>query len=190
MTSSSYKFMTKSWREDIAGNERSRLIRWRHENTVTRLGKPTRPDKARRLGYSAKTGFVIVRVRVGKGGSKREMPARGRAPSKMGLVKYSPKLSQRVIAEQRAAKKYIGLEVLNSYFAGEDGRSKWFEVILVDVNHPQIRSDHRISWIANAKGRVRRGLTSAGKKSRGLHHKGSGVVKNRPSIGAKDNKGK
>jgi len=182
--------MTSSWREDVAGNERSRLIRWRHESTVTRIGRPTRPDKARRLGYSAKTGFVMVRVRVGKGGSKRETPARGRAPSKMGLVRYSPKLSQRVIAEQRASKKYPILEVLNSYFVGEDGVSRWFEVILVDKYHPQIRSDKRISWIAAVNGRVRRGITSAGKKSRGLHHKGSGVVKNRPSIGAKDTKGK
>jgi len=41
-------------------------------------------------------------------------------------------------------------------------------VILVDVNHPAIRSDKDINWILGKKGRVHRGLTSAGKKSRGL----------------------
>ena len=36
--------------------------------------RPTRPDKARRLGYKAKQGYVIYRIRVRRGGRKRPVP--------------------------------------------------------------------------------------------------------------------
>lgn len=36
-----------------------------------RASRPSRPDKARRLGYKAKQGYVIYRVRVRRGGRKR-----------------------------------------------------------------------------------------------------------------------
>jgi len=45
------------------------------------------------------------------------------------------------IAEERAAKKYPNLEVLNSYYVTEDGSHKWYEVILVDPHHPVIRNE-------------------------------------------------
>lgn len=38
---------------------------------VHRASRPSRPDKARRLGYKAKQGYVIYRVRVRRGGRKR-----------------------------------------------------------------------------------------------------------------------
>ena len=38
---------------------------------VTRVIHPTRPDKARLLGFKAKQGFVIFRSRVRRGGRKR-----------------------------------------------------------------------------------------------------------------------
>jgi len=44
----------------------------------------------------------------------------------------------------------------------------WFEVILVDKNHPNIINDPKINWIVNQRKRVFRGLTSAGKIARGL----------------------
>ena len=37
-----------------------------------RAPKPTRPEKARRLGYKAKQGYVIWRVLVRRGGRKRQ----------------------------------------------------------------------------------------------------------------------
>lgn len=40
---------------------------------VVRASRPSRPDKARRLGYKAKQGFVIYRVRVRRGGRKRKV---------------------------------------------------------------------------------------------------------------------
>ena len=74
------------------------------------------------------------------------------------------------IAEQRTGKKYRNLEVLNSYFVGKDGLHYFYEVILVDPERPEIKNDRTISWIEKSKnkGRVFRGMTSSGKKSRGL----------------------
>jgi len=59
---------------------------------------------------------------------------------------------------------------LNSYWINQDSTYKFYEVILVDPSHKTIRKDPRINWIVNPvhKHREMRGLTSAGKKSRGL----------------------
>ena len=38
---------------------------------IVRLQRPSRPDKARRLGYKAKQGFCVYRVRVRRGGRKK-----------------------------------------------------------------------------------------------------------------------
>ena len=149
---------------------RERLARWRRQPSVVRVERPTRPDRARALGYKAKQGFVIARVRVRKGGRRKPRPRAGRKPAGLGVKKLTPAKSLRWIAEERAARKFPNLEVLNSYYVAEDGMFKWFEVILVDPHHPAIKSDPDINWILNPanRGRVFRGLTSAGKKSRGL----------------------
>lgn len=149
---------------------KKRIIEWRRQPAVVRIEKPTRLDRARALGYKAKQGFIVVRVRVRKGGRRKERPNKGRRPKRMGVYGFAPAKSLRLIAEERAARKYPNLEVLNSYYVGEDGQYKWFEVILVDPHHPAIKSDPEIKWICNKvhRGRVFRGLTSAGKKMRGL----------------------
>jgi large subunit ribosomal protein L15e len=101
----------------------------------------------------------------------------------MGVAKLKLTKSLKLIAEERAAKRFPNMEVLNSYWIWEDGRSKWFEVILIDPSHPVIISDKNVNWICQNthKGRVFRGLTSAGKEIRGLHHRGRGAEKARPS---------
>jgi len=73
--------------------------------------------------------------------------------------------------------------VLNSYWVGEDGKEKFFEVILVDPDHPEILADPKIAWIAAPaqRGRVYRGLTSAGTEGRGLRWSGKGTERFRPS---------
>jgi large subunit ribosomal protein L15e len=116
----------------------------------------------------------------------------GRHPKRRGLNKITMAKSIQRIAEERAAKHYPNLEVLNSYWVGEDGMHKYFEVILVDPQHPVIRGDPKINWICEPqhRGRVFRGLTSAGKKGRGLTHKGKGAEKIRPSIGSHERLGK
>jgi large subunit ribosomal protein L15e len=162
--------------------KKSMLIGLRRQPVVTRIEKPTNLQKARALGYRAKQGFSMVRIRIKKGGRKTRVIKAGRKPSKYGRTKYTPKLSKRAIAEQRVAGKYPNLEILNSYEIADDGIYKWFEVILVDPNHPVILKDKKINWIASQVRRVYRGLTSAGKKSRGLRNKGKGAEHIRPSV--------
>lgn len=43
-------------------------------NAIHRASRPSRPDKARRLGYKAKQGYVIYRARVRRGGRKKPAP--------------------------------------------------------------------------------------------------------------------
>ncbi len=190
-----YKYLERFWKkskEILKNLQKQRLIIWRRQPSIVRIERPTRLLRARMLGWKPKQGIILVRVRVRKGGRHRPKPMGGRKPSKSGILHYSPKKSLQQIAEERAARKYPNLEVLNSYFVGEDGEYKWFEVILIDPAHPQIQNDPRYAWIllpANRR-RVFRGLTSAGKKARGLRWKGKGTEKVRPSIRANQGKGK
>ena len=88
----------------------------------------------------------------------------------MGTVRHTTNQNLRWIGETRVGRRFMNLRVLNSYYVGEDGKQKYYEVILVDPDHPQIKSDPKINWICSPthKGRERRGLTSAGRKARGL----------------------
>ncbi len=174
MAKSMYHYIAQLWKRPYDGVMgelmKKRIIEWRRQPAVIRIEKPTRLDRARALGYKAKQGFIVVRVRVRKGGRRKERPNKGRRPKRMGIYGFAPAKSLRLIAEERAARKYPNLEVLNSYYVGEDGQYKWFEVILVDPHHPAIKNDPEINWICSRshRGRVFRGLTSAGKKMRGL----------------------
>lgn len=159
---------------------RIRCWEYRQLNAIHRASRPSRPDKARRLGYKAKQGYVIYRVRVRRGGRKRQV-AKGQVcgkPAGHGVNQLKPTRSLRALAEERAGRKLGGLRVLNSYWVGEDATFKFFEIILVDPMHKAIRRDARINWIAKPtmKHREMRGLTGAGKKSRSIG-KGHGYNK-------------
>lgn len=184
-----YKYLSQLWQEHDRKLLRHHLIAWRKEQSVTRLNYPTNLSRARSLGYKAKQGILVVRVRVHRGGRMREQIRAGRRSRAMRRVEIINKQYQ-WIAEERANKKYSNTEVLNSYLIAKDGRYYWFEVILVDKAHPQIKNDKYLSWITESQhtGRVYRGLTSAGKKSRGLLHKGAGTEKIRPSLRANKRK--
>jgi large subunit ribosomal protein L15e len=147
---------------------KERLISWRTEPVVIRVERPTKLDRAHSLGYKAKQGFVLARIKIGKGSSKREDFAGGRKPLHAGMTKITPKMNLQHIAETRVARKFPNLEVLNSYYVAEDGKQIWFEVILVDPNHPCIKNDPKLNWVCSPanKRRVFRGLTSAGKSSK------------------------
>lgn len=189
---SMYKYIRKIWKkpkENLGEIWRQRIIKWRKEPATLRIERPTRLDKARSLGYKPKPGFIIVRQRVARGGRQRPKIRAGRRSKHFGRRKIVKK-SYQWVAEERASKKYVNCEVLNSYYVGEDGLHYWYEVILVDRAHPQILADKNIAWIANKKGRAERGLTSAARKSRGLRHKGKGVEKIRPSLRAHGRRGK
>ena len=75
------------------------------------------------------------------------------------------------------------MRVLNSYWVGQDAVYKFYEVIVVDPAHTAIKKDPRINWIVSDKHNKRelRGLTSAGKRYRGLRQKGYRANKIRPS---------
>ena len=150
------------------------LVEWRKEPTTIRLERPTRLDKARELGYKAKQGVIVVRQRILRGGHNRPQPNTkgGRRPKHSGHRLDLDKNYQ-VIAEERANKKFLNCEVLNSYFLAKDGKYYWYEVILVDNSHPAIKNDKDLGWTASKKHtkRVFRGLTSAGRRSRGLRLK-------------------
>jgi len=155
---------------------RRRIIQWRKQPAIIKIDKPTKIDRARTLGYKAKQAFTVARVRVRRGGLHKPKPSGGRRQKRSGLSKLYVAKSKRLIAEERVAKRFPNLEVLNSYWVYEDGVYKWFEVILVDPHHPSIKSDQDINWIIKGtnKKRVHRGLSSAGKKARGLINKKKG----------------
>ena len=182
-----YKYVAEAWEKPEASYVKDlmfqRAIEWRKQPTILRVERPTRLDRARKLGYKAKQGFIIARVRIRRGGLRKVRPKAGRRPKRIGVAKFKPAKSLRLIAEERAARRFPNLEVLNSYWVWQDGQYKWFEVILVDPNHPVVKSDDDINWICEDvhRGRVFRGLTSAGKKIRALRHRGLGAEKVRPS---------
>lgn len=150
-----YRHLREAWKRPgdsyVKELMKKRVIRWRRQPSIVRIEKPTRLDRARRLGYKAKKGFVVVRVRVRRGGRRKPRPRMGRRQKRMGVSKYTPAKSLKLIAEERVARKYPNLEVLNSYWVWEDGTSKWFEVIFVDPHHPSVKSDKTVGWISNER---------------------------------------
>ena len=195
MTKSMYDYIGEQWKKpDLSYKSpyKERLIQWRKDDNFLRIDKPLRIDRARSLGYKAKPGFVIVRTRVRRGGLRKPKIKGGRRPAAKGVSKITMGKSTQRIAEERTAKHFPNMEVLNSYWVGEDGKHHYYEVILVDPVHPSIMKDKNINWITDVsnKRRVLRGKTSAGQKGRGLRHKGKGAEKVRPSIRAKSNRGK
>ena len=155
---------------------RIRCWELRHLPRIHRVPQPTNPERARRLGYKTKAGYVIYSVRIHRG--NRKVSARKgivhRKPANQGIHKIKRRRSLQSIAEQRVGKHCGGLRVLNSYFIGQDSTYRFFEVILVDPHNAQIRNDPKINWICadKQKRREARGLTHAGKKSRGFSGKG------------------
>lgn len=175
-----YKYLEELWRKKQSDILRYllRIRSWEYRQLprVHRASRPTRPDKARMLGYKAKQGYVIYRASVRRGGRKR--------PNSKGIV-YGKPHNQGIkylkfdrncqsVAEERVGRTCGNLRVLNSYWVNQDGLHKYYEVICVDPNHKAIRRDPHINWIVNAvhKHRELRGLTSAGRKARGFRVKG------------------
>ncbi len=167
-----HKYMRNLWKkpqENMPDLWRERLLLWRKEPVTVKIAKPTRIDRARSLGYKAKQGFVVVRQRVSRGGHRRAQPKHGRRPKRFGTRKNLSKNYQQ-IAEERVQKKFKNLTVLNSYWVAQDGKHYWYEVILVDSNHPVIKSDKNLAWLQTKKNQTRvfQGKTSSGRKGRGL----------------------
>jgi len=167
-----YHYIKQAWKKPDKKALRERMVEWRKSGVFTKVDKPLRLDKARALGYKDKKGFVIIRIRVKRGGHKRPRPNKGRRSKRLHTRK-NLKMNYKWIAEQRVERKYKNLVVLNSYLVGKDGLHYFYEVIMVDSSKPEIKNDKTINWICKPvnKKRAMRGLTSAGKKSRGLRKK-------------------
>ncbi len=176
-----YHYIKQAWKKPDSKVLMKRMEEWREGPAQVNVEKPLRLDRARALGYKDKKGFVVIRVRVKRGGHKRPRPVKGRRGKRMHTRK-NLKMSYKWIAEQRVANKYTNLEILNSYEIGKDGINYFYEVICVDPQRPEIKNDPTINWICKGtnKDRSLRGLTSSAKKSRGLRDK-SPTNKNRPS---------
>jgi large subunit ribosomal protein L15e len=178
-----HKHIGKLWKKhssELVQLNRKRYVTWRRESVTVRIKRPTRLDRARSLGYRPKSGVIIVRQRVDRGGRKRPDIKGGRRSKHARQIKILDK-SYQLVAEERTAKRYVNMEVLNSYFVGKDGQYYWYEVILVDAEKPEIKTDKNLKWLTNSRRRVFRGMTSAGRKTRGLRNKGKGAEKMRPS---------
>ena len=160
MSKSIYSHIGDQWKspsKEHKALQKDRLFRYRREEATVKVERPTRIDRARALGYKAKQGYIMARTRIRRGGMHKHAITSGRRAKRTGIAKITVRKSLQKIAEERTAKKY--------------------------PNHPVIMADPKINWICSRahKGRVHRGLTSSGKKSRGLMNKGKGAEKVRPS---------
>merc|ERR1711982_287413 len=165
-----YKYMTEMYRKKQSDVMRYllrvRCWQYRQLTKVHRAPRSTRPDKARRLGYKNKQGFVIYRIAMRRGGRKRPMAKGcpyGKPKTSGGVKQQKPVRNLQSIAEERVGRRVQGLRVLSSYWVGQDSTYKYFEVIMIDIHHKAITRDPKINWMCGnvQKHRELRGLTTA-----------------------------
>ncbi len=133
----------KLWKEN-APEIRDRVVQWRKQEALTRIEKPSRIQRARRLGYKAKQGIVVIRMRVGTGGMRKQRPRGGRRPKHLGVTRIKADVSMKEVAENRVLERYPNIKLLGSYFIYKDGMHYWFEIILADPSHPRIAKDKEL----------------------------------------------
>ncbi|MDD2473876.1 MAG: 50S ribosomal protein L15e, partial [Methanoculleus sp.] len=94
MAKSMYAYVREAWkrpgRSEVNGLLWERLQKWRREGSVVRVEHPTRIDRARSLGYKAKQGIVVVRVKIRRGGRRKPRYIRGRRTARMGMRRMTP----------------------------------------------------------------------------------------------------
>lgn len=106
---------------------RIRVWQYRQLTKMVRSPRPSRPDKARRLGFRAKQGYVIYRIRVRRGGRKRPVPkgcTYGK-PKSHGVNELKPTRRLQSVAEVIYASKFLFplnktllVMIPNNYFVG------------------------------------------------------------------------
>jgi len=143
MPNSQDKVWLKMWKENSI-ELRKKAVLWRKENAVTRIDKPSRITRARRLGYKAKQGITVVRMRVGTGGMRKQRPRGGRRPKHLGVTRIKAAVSMKQVAERRVLERHPNMKLLGSYFLYKDGMHYWFEIILADPSHPSIAKDKEL----------------------------------------------
>ena len=143
MTSAQDKVWLKLWK-DNSPEIRDRVVSWRKQDAVTRIEKPSRILRARRLGYKAKQGIIVIRMRVGTGGMRKKRPTGGSRPKHLGVTRIKAGVSMKQVAERRVLERYPNMTLLGSYFIYKDGMHYWYEVILADHSHPRITKDKEL----------------------------------------------
>ena len=143
MPNSQDKVWLKMWKENST-ELRAKAVIWRKENAVTRIDKPSRITRARRLGYKAKQGITVDRMRVGTGGMRKQRPRGGRRPKHLGVTRIKAAVSMKQVAERRVLERHPNMKLLGSYFLYKDGMHYWFEIILADPSHPSIAKDKEL----------------------------------------------
>jgi len=143
MPSAQEQIWVKMWKNN-SSELRNKATNWRRQNAITRIAKPSRILRARRLGYKAKQGIVVVRMRVGTGGMRKQRPRGGRRPKHLGVTRIKADVSMKQVAERRVLQRYQNMKILGSYFLYKDGMHYWFEVILADPSHKRIVKDKEI----------------------------------------------
>jgi large subunit ribosomal protein L15e len=139
-----YRQISKAWQEifhEKGGDIMARAVELRRQPAAVRVDRPWRLDRARALGYKAKEGVVIIRMRVSRGGMRRQRPASGRRPKHMGVLKIKSAMSSQSVAERRALERHPNMKLLGSYPVWKDGIHAWYECILIDPSHPAIKKD-------------------------------------------------
>jgi large subunit ribosomal protein L15e len=144
MPSHQDKTWIRLWNEN-APELRERIVGWRKQNAITRIDKPSRIERARRLGYKAKQGIIVVRMRVGTGGMRKQRPTGGRRPKHLGVTRIKADDDMKTVANRRVLERYPNMKLLGSYFIYKDGMHYWFEVILADPQHPRIAQDKELN---------------------------------------------
>jgi large subunit ribosomal protein L15e len=182
-------YLRNAWKKPDVKTLRERMIAWRKSNAIVKVEKPLRLDRARSLGYKAKQGIIVTRVRIQRGGHKRKRPNKARRTKRLHIRK-NLRMNYKEIAEQRVGKKYSNMEVINSYQIGKDGKHYFYEVILADRNSNSTKRDKQIGPLIKApKKRAQRALTSTARKARGLRNSPVKAPKVRPSLRANRRRG-
>ncbi|MBD3210407.1 50S ribosomal protein L15e [Candidatus Micrarchaeota archaeon] len=159
MQMGAYKYISETLQNEYKKRDerlRKKVIRWRKEPAVVKVNRPSNISRARTLGYKAKQGYIIARARVNKGRRTRRRPTKGRKQKSYYFFKQ-PQMSLQATAEQKVNRLHSNMEVLNSYWVGDDGNYHYFEVILADPAKPSVNISSAIR-----QGKSFRGLTSAG----------------------------
>ena len=133
----------KMWKENSA-ELREKAVIWRKQNALIRIDRPSRISRARRLGYKAKQGIIVVRMRVGAGGMRKQRPTGGRRPKHLGVTRIKGDDSMKKVAQRRVLERYPNMKLLGAYYLYKDGMYYWYEVILADPSHPRIIKDKEL----------------------------------------------
>ena len=173
-----YKYIRKTFQNEWKGTKdenydyvslfRQRSLEYRNEGkAVVVVDYPTNLVSAKGVGYRAKQGIFVARVRVRKGTGTHHRPTHKRRPKRLGQAKLSRRINTQAMDELKSSQKFENAEAVGSYKVAEDGQWHYFEVVMADRDASTIKSDKKLSYLSkNQKGRAERGKTYAGRSNK------------------------